>query len=122
MHAPFSAVLSLEPRSIADQHTPTVTSPILHLGNNYGTVILREGAAERTKPVAQGTIRSIRDDRGFGFIRPDGGTKDIFFHSSAVEDRQFDQLREGQRVEFEAGTDPRNPDRERAENVRLIAE
>jgi len=83
---------------------------------------LREGAAERTTDMAQGTIRSIRDDRGFGFIRPDGATRDIFFHSSAVEDRQFDQLREGQRVEFEAGIDPRNPDRERAENVRLIAD
>jgi CspA family cold shock protein len=72
--------------------------------------------------MAQGTIKSIRDDRGFGFIRPDGATQDIFFHSSAVEDRQFDQLREGQRVEFEAGVDPRNPGRARAENVRPIAE
>lgn len=72
--------------------------------------------------MAQGTIRSLRDDRGFGFIRPDGATRDIFFHSSAVEDRMFDQLREGQRVEFEPGIDPRNPDRERAENVRPIAE
>lgn len=70
--------------------------------------------------MAQGTIRSIRDDRGFGFIRPDGATRDIFFHSSAVEDRQFDQLREGQRVEFTAGTDPRNPGRTRAEKVELI--
>lgn len=72
--------------------------------------------------MAQGTIKSIRDDRGFGFIAPDGATKDVFFHSSAVEGRIFDQLREGQRVEFEVGEDPRNPGRERAENVRLIEE
>lgn len=72
--------------------------------------------------MAQGTIKSIRDDRGFGFIAPDGEDKDIFFHSSAVEDRQFDQLREGQRVEFEAGADPRDPQRQRAERVRPIAE
>jgi len=70
----------------------------------------------------QGTIKSIRNDRGFGFIAPDDGNRDIFFHSSAVEGRIFDQLREGQRVEFESGEDPRNPGRMRAERVRLIEE
>jgi CspA family cold shock protein len=70
--------------------------------------------------MAQGTIKSIRDDRGFGFIAPDGENQDLFFHSSAVEGRTFDELREGQRVEFTAGTDPRNPGRSRAEHVRLV--
>ena len=69
--------------------------------------------------MTQGTIKTIRDDKGFGFIKPDGGSQDIFFHSSAVEGATFDQLREGQRVEFEQGTDPRNPSRSRAEHVRL---
>ncbi len=73
--------------------------------------------------MAQGTIKTLRDDRGFGFIAPDGGSRDIFFHSNSVEyPATFDQLREGQRVEFEAGTDPRNPGRERAEHVRPINE
>lgn len=72
--------------------------------------------------MAEGTIKSLRDDRGFGFIAPDGGNQDIFFHSSAVEGRMFDQLREGQRVEFDAGQDPRNPGRMRAENVRPVQE
>lgn len=70
--------------------------------------------------MAEGTIRSIRADRGFGFISPDGGAEDIFFHTSAVADQGFDQLREGQRVEFEPGTDPRNPTRSRAQNVRPV--
>ncbi len=53
--------------------------------------------------MARGTIKTIRDDRGFGFITPDDGGRDIFFHSSAVEyPARFDDLREGQRVEFEA--------------------
>jgi len=69
--------------------------------------------------MTQGTIKTIRDDRGFGFIAPDNGTQDLFFHSSAVEHPTFDELREGQRVEFEAGDDPRNPTRKRAEHVRL---
>jgi len=72
--------------------------------------------------MAQGTIRSLRNDRGFGFITPDGGGEDIFFHSTAVADSGYDRLREGQRIEYQAGPDPRNPQRSRAENVRPAAE
>ncbi len=72
--------------------------------------------------MTQGTIKSIRDDRGFGFIAPDGATQDVFFHSSSVDGGGFDQLREGDRVEFTEGTDPRNPGRNRAENVRPVGE
>lgn len=69
--------------------------------------------------MSQGTIKTIRDDKGFGFIEPDNGGQDLFFHSSAVEGGTFDQLRQGQRVEFTQGVDPRNPSRSRAENVRV---
>lgn len=69
--------------------------------------------------MAVGTIKTIRDDKGFGFITPESGGQDIFFHSSAVEGVMFDELREGQQVEFTAGADPRNPSRTRAEQVRL---
>ena len=68
--------------------------------------------------MAHGTIRSVHGDRGFGFIRPDGETQDVFFHSSAVEGTIFEQLREGDRVEFTMGTDPRNPGRSRVEAKR----
>lgn len=70
--------------------------------------------------MTQGTIKSIREDRGFGFIAPDGESQDVFFHVSSVEGGTFDDLREGQRVEFTAGTDPRNPGRTRAEHVHTI--
>lgn len=70
--------------------------------------------------MAQGTIKTLRDDKGFGFIKPEGGSQDLFFHSSAVEGGAFDQLREGDRVEFVEGTDPRNPGRARAEQVRVV--
>jgi CspA family cold shock protein len=70
--------------------------------------------------MTQGTIKTIRDDKGFGFIKPDTGTQDVFFHSSAVTTGTFDQLREGDRVEFTEGTDPRNPGRNRAEDVRVV--
>jgi cold shock protein len=69
--------------------------------------------------MAQGTIARVINDRGFGFIKPDDGREDIFFHHSSVADGGFDSLREGQTVEFEAGRDPRS-NKSRAENVRPL--
>ena len=69
--------------------------------------------------MTQGTIKTVREDKGFGFIAPASGAQDLFFHSSAVESPTFDELREGQRVEFETGSDPRNPERQRATHVRV---
>jgi CspA family cold shock protein len=65
-----------------------------------------------------GTIVSLRLDRGFGFISTEaakGG--DVFFHSSAVAGGTFDNLREGDKVEFTLEPDPRDPSRSRAVNV-----
>lgn len=46
-----------------------------------------------------GKIKKLVADKGFGFIQPDDGP-DVFFHHSIVADQQFDDLTEGQRVEF----------------------
>lgn len=64
----------------------------------------------------EGTIKKLAD-KGFGFIQ--GSEKDIFFHFSALEGISFEDLREGQKVEYQEGTGPKGP---RAENVRLIEE
>ncbi|MBN2475360.1 MAG: cold shock domain-containing protein [Pirellulales bacterium] len=47
----------------------------------------------------QGVIKKLVADRGFGFISADGS--DIFFHHSSVKDNGFDDLQEGQTVEYE---------------------
>ncbi len=62
----------------------------------------------------QGKIKRLTD-RGFGFIEEERG--DIFFHSSALEGTTFDELQEGQTVEYEKGQGPKGPC---AENVRLV--
>ena len=62
----------------------------------------------------QGTIKKLTN-KGFGFI--DGDKGDMFFHSSSVEGTTFEELREGQQVEYEEGQGPKGP---RAENVRLV--
>jgi CspA family cold shock protein len=61
-----------------------------------------------------GKIRTLRVDKGFGFIKDDAG-KDYFFHQSAVYGEGLDNLREGDSVEFDVGDGPKGP---RAENVR----
>jgi len=64
--------------------------------------------------MAEGKIKRVTD-RGFGFI-DDGTDKDMFFHSSSVQEGRFDELCEGQRVLYDVGQGPKGP---RAENVRV---
>jgi cold shock protein len=61
-----------------------------------------------------GTIRTLRVDKGFGFIKDESG-KEYFFHQSAVYGEGLKDLREGDSVEFDVGEGPKGP---RAENVR----
>lgn len=61
-----------------------------------------------------GTIRTIRAEKGFGFIK-DATGKEYFFHRSAVYGEELDNLSEGDSVEFDLGAGPKGP---RAENVR----
>ncbi len=63
----------------------------------------------------QGTIKKLISEKGFGVIAGERG--EIFFHSSAVEGVRFDELQEGQTVEFQEGQGPKGP---RAENVRPV--
>ena len=67
-----------------------------------------------------GNISRLFWERGFGFIVEDGRREEIEFHWSAVQTRDLDQLREGQRVEFESRPDHRNEGRLRAVNVRIV--
>jgi CspA family cold shock protein len=70
--------------------------------------------------MATGKITRIVRDRGFGFIQPDGAEGEVFFHTSSVEQPTFDELNEGQQVEFETEPDSRQPQRSRAVHVRLV--
>jgi CspA family cold shock protein len=49
----------------------------------------------------QGTVKWFNDGKGFGFITPNGGGKDVFVHQSAIASSGFRSLAEGDRVEFQ---------------------
>ena len=54
-----------------------------------------------------GTVKWFNEQKGYGFIQPDNGQKDIFVHISAVERAGLRTLKEGQKVTFEIVTDKR---------------
>jgi CspA family cold shock protein len=61
-----------------------------------------------------GTVKWFNDDKGFGFITPENGQKDVFVHHSAIQGQGFKSLAEGERVEFEVVQGQKGP---AAENV-----
>lgn len=63
----------------------------------------------------QGTIKKLVSEKGFGFIAGDRG--ELFFHHTEVQGVSFDELREGQQVEYTEGKGPKGP---RANQVRLV--
>ncbi len=56
-----------------------------------------------------GTVKFFNAAKGFGFITPDDGTKDVFVHISAVEGSDLGHLTDGQKVSFDVQQDTRGP-------------
>jgi cold shock protein len=62
---------------------------------------------ERIMPA--GTVKWFNATKGYGFIAPDDGEKDVFVHHSAIDGAGYKELSEGQRVEFESEPAPKGP-------------
>ena len=71
--------------------------------------------------MSTGKITRLVRDRGFGFIQSSDSSEEVFFHSTALTAGGFDELKEGQGVEFQIQPDPRDPRRTRAGDVKLIS-
>jgi CspA family cold shock protein len=67
--------------------------------------------------MSTGTVKWFNDAKGFGFITPDGGGKDLFAHFSAIQGNGFKSLKENQRVSFEITKGPKG---DQASNIKPI--
>ncbi|MBI4343216.1 MAG: cold shock domain-containing protein [Candidatus Omnitrophica bacterium] len=59
--------------------------------------------------MAKGTVKWFNDQKGYGFISPEDGSKDVFVHHSSIQGDGFKTLKEGEVVEFEVSSGPKGP-------------
>jgi len=67
--------------------------------------------------MASGTVKWFNDAKGYGFIAPEDGSKDVFVHFSAIQAEGYRKLEEGQQVEFSVESGPKGL---QAANVVLV--
>jgi cold shock protein len=70
-------------------------------------------------PMSTGTVKWFNGQKGFGFIQPDDGGKDVFVHISAVERAGMQNLNEGQKISYEVVAD-RRTGKSSADNLRAV--
>jgi CspA family cold shock protein len=86
------------------------------LPNRLFAALLQRLISQGERNVATGTVKWFNATKGFGFIQPDNGGKDVFVHISAVEKAGLSNLNEGAKVSYE---EMENRGKTSAENLRV---
>jgi CspA family cold shock protein len=87
---------------------PRQTDDLLPNSNLAGRDMrLQFGSVKKDNHMAQGTVKWFNGQKGYGFIQPDDGSKDVFVHISAVQRAGLVDLNEGQKVAYEVVADRR---------------
>ena len=92
--------------ALRDPGSGTVSDPNAH-----------QSTSKEKDSMAEGTVKWFNNEKGFGFIAPDGGGADVFVHYSAITGNGYKSLEENQRVEFETTQGQKGP---QAANVRVV--
>lgn len=90
----------MRPRASCSVHKPCEALP------GFAQVLAWD---RKVTHMSTGTVKWFNADKGYGFITPDDGGKDLFVHQSEIQVRGYRELRDGQKVEFDAVSGPKGP-------------
>jgi CspA family cold shock protein len=100
--------IEFRPNDLALSHTVRLTDGFLPKSRRLnGCAVAPPYLSSWIKYMTQGTVKWFNGQKGFGFIQPDDGSRDVFVHISAVERAGMHNLNEGQRVSFDVVADRR---------------
>jgi len=74
---------------------------------SYSAIAFVAAHLQRKTTMTIGTVKFYNASKGFGFIAPEGGAKDVFVHATALEAAGMTSLAEGQKVSFDIQPDPK---------------
>jgi CspA family cold shock protein len=112
--------IEFRPNDLATPRTARLTDDLPQI-RRTGCVVARlyDTPIQGNTPMNKGTVKWFNNQKGFGFIEPEDGSKDVFVHISAVERAGMSTLAEGQKVSFDVVAD-RKSGKSSAENLRAV--